>query len=205
VLANDIINLGGTTFAFRAIEETTGSAAALARAFVAVREAFDLHWIAEWMAGLPPAVPAEHAAELAPYVRRMLDRATRWYMTHDHEPIEHIADLYSTAFQRMGALKLLLRITDLPVQNRWETLARAALRDDVYSAVADMTISVLRTTSSSGPERAGSTERIVEWERGHQEQLARIKDTFAEVTQPGPVDIHSISVALKLLRTLVRN
>jgi glutamate dehydrogenase len=280
VLANDIINLGGITFAFRAIEETTGSAAALARAFVAVREAFDIQWIADWMAGLPPSVPAEHAAELALYVRRMLDRATRWYMTHDHrdqpveqslgrimpamdlrrnrtvvyvrgddidlgqdllthweaigippdiarrafevvlsftlldisliaeqiqEPIEHIADLYSTAFQRIGALKLLLRITDLPVQNRWETLARAALRDDVYSAVADMTISVLQTTRSSGPERADSTERIVEWERGHQEQLARIKDTFAEVTQPGSVDIHSISVALKLLRTLVRH
>jgi glutamate dehydrogenase len=280
VLANDIIDLGGITFAFRAIEETTGSAAALARAFVAVSEAFDLHWIADWMAGLPPAVPVEHAAELALYVRRMLDRATRWYMSHDHrdqpveqalsrimpamalrqnrtvvylrgddidlgqdllthweaigippdiaqrafevvlsftlldisliaeqihEPIEHIADLYSSAFQRIGALKLLLRITDLPRQNRWETLARAALRDDVYSAVADMTISVLRTTRSSGPKRADSTERIVEWERGHQEQLARIKDTVAEVTQPGPVDIHSISVALKLLRTLVRN
>lgn len=280
VLANDIIDLGGITFAFRAIEETTGSAAALARAFVAVREAFDLHWIADWMGGPPPDVQAEHAAELALYVRRMLDRGTRWYMTHDHrdqpveqalgrimpvmnlrrnrtavylrgddidlgqdllahweaigippdiagrafevvlsftlldisliaeqidEPMERIADLYSTAFQRIGALKLLLRITDLPVQNRWETLARAALRDDVYSAVADMTISVLKTTRSSGPMRADSTERIVEWERGHQEQLARIKDTFAEVTQPGPVDIHSISVALKLLRNLVRN
>jgi glutamate dehydrogenase len=280
VLANDIINLGGITFAFRAIEETTGSAAALARAFVAVREAFDIDWITDWMAGLPPDVRAEHAAELALYVRRMLDRATRWYMTHDHrdqpveqalgrivpamdlrrnrtavylrgddidlgqdllthwdaigippdiagrafeavlsftlldisliseqihEPIERIADLYSTVFQRIGALKLLLRITDLPVQNRWETLARAALRDDVYTAVADMTISVLRTTRSSGPERPDSTERIVEWERGHQEQLARIKDIFAEVTQPGPVDIHSISVALKLLRILVRH
>ncbi len=280
VLANDIINLGGITFAFRAIEETTGSAAALARAFVAVREAFDIHWITDWMAGLPPNVRAEHAAELALYVRRMLDRATRWYLTHDHrdqpveqalgrimpamdlrrnrtavylrgddidlgqdllthweaigippdiagrafeavlsftlldisliaeqihEPIERIADLYSTVFQRIGALKLLLRITDLPVQNRWETLARAALRDDVYTAVADMTISVLRTTRSSSPERLGSTERIVEWERGHQEQLARIKDIFAEVTEPGPVDIHSISVALKLLRILVRH
>jgi glutamate dehydrogenase len=280
VLANDMINLGGITFAFRAIEETTGSAAALARAFVAVREAFDLHWVADWMAGLTPAVPADHAAELALYMRRMLDRGTRWYMTHEHrdqpveqalsrimsamdlrrnptvvylrgddtdfgqelltrweaigippdiaqrayetslsftlldisliaeqihEPIEHIADLYSTAFQRIGALKLLLRITGLPRQNRWEALDRAALRDDVYSAVADMTITVLQTTRSDGPGRADSTERIVEWERGHQEQLARIKDTFAEATEPGRDDIHSISVALKLLRTLVRN
>ncbi len=122
-----------------------------------------------------------------------------------NEPIEHIAGLYSTAFQRIGALRLLLKITELPRQDRWETLARAALRDDVYSAVADMTISVLRTTSSRGSGRADSTERIMQWERGHQEQLARIKDTFAEVTQPGSVDIHSISAALKLLRNLVRH
>ncbi|GAA5192281.1 NAD-glutamate dehydrogenase [Arthrobacter gyeryongensis] len=280
VLANDMINLGGITFAFRAIEETTGSVAALARAFVAVREAFELHWVADWMAGLPTAVSTDHAAELVLYVRRMLDRGTRWCMTHDHrdqpveqvlsrimpameirpnrtviylrgedidqghdlltrwedigippdiaerafetalgvklldisliaeqinEPIERIAELYSMAYQRIGALKLFLRITDLPRQDRWETLARAALRDDVYAAVVDMTISVLRTTRHGASGRSDSTERIVEWERGHQEQLARIKDTFAEVSQPGPVNIHSISVALKLLRTLVRN
>ncbi|MDR7084968.1 glutamate dehydrogenase [Arthrobacter ginsengisoli] len=279
-LANDMINLGGITFAFRAIEETTGSAAALARAFVAVREAFDLHWIADWTVGLPSAVPTQHAAELALYVRRMLDRAIRWYLNHDHrdqpveqalgrimpamdvrrnptaiylrgedvdlgqdlltrweaigippdiarrsfevvlsvylldisliaeqldEPVERIADLYSTVYQRIGALKLLLKITELPREDRWETLARAALRDDVYSAVADMTIAVLRTTSPSSPQRMDPTERIAEWERGHQEQLARIKDTLAEVTGPGPATIHSISVALKLLRTLVRS
>ena len=56
----------------------------------------------------------------------------------------------------------------------------------------------------SGTPRPDAVERIVAWERGHQEQLARIKDTFAEVTGPGVVDIASISVALKLLRTLVR-
>jgi glutamate dehydrogenase len=127
-----------------------------------------------------------------------------------HEPIPVIADLYYTVFQRIGAARLLLRITDLPRQNRWEALARAALRDDVYSAVADMTVSVMQTTPAGGPggaddEAADSIERIVAWERGHQEQLVRIKDTFAEVTKPGQVDIASISVALKLLRTLVRN
>ena len=101
---------------------------------------------------------------------------------------------------------LLLRITDLPRQSRWEALARAALRDDVYSAVADMTVYVIQSTQGAVTSPgADSQERIVAWERGHQEQLARIKDTFAEVTSPGQVDIASISVALKLLRTLVRS
>jgi glutamate dehydrogenase len=279
VVANDMINLGGITFAFRAKEETTATAAAVARAFVAAREAFDLPWIMDRIDALPPDFPSEQAAEVAIHMRRVLDRATRWYVTHDHrdqpiaealarivptlellrtrtsdylrgsdidrvqgrlahwdsaglprdlgvrasdllesfglldislvseqvhEPIPTIADLYYAVFQRIDAAGLLLRITDLPRQSRWETLARAALRDDVYSAVADMTVSVMQSSPTPGEGGPDAVERIVAWERGHQEQLARIKDTFAEVTGPGQVDIASISVALKLLRTLVR-
>ena len=280
VVANDMINQGGITFAFRAIEETTATAAAVARAFVVVREAYDLPWITGKLAALPPGYPSEHAAQVAIHMRRLLDRATRWYVTHDHrdqpvaealgrvmptldllrtrtvdflrgadrdlvqsrlahwddvglprdlgkrasdllesfglldislvsehvkEPITTIADLYWAVLQRIGAVGLLLRITDLPRQSRWEALARAALRDDVYSAVADMTVYVIQSTQGGDFAGAESQERIVAWERGHQEQLARIKDTFAEVTSPGQVDIASISVALKLLRTLVRS
>ncbi|MEV5052425.1 NAD-glutamate dehydrogenase [Arthrobacter sp. LAR12-1-1.1] len=282
VVANDMINLGGITFAFRAIEETTATAPSVAKAFVVAREAYDLPWIVNRLAALPAGYPNEHVAEATLHMRRVLDRATRWYVTHDHrdqpvdaalgrimptmellrtctvdylrgsdldrvqgrlahwdavgmprelglrasdllesfglldisliseqvrEPIATIADLYWAVFQRIGAANLLLSITDLPRQSRWEALARAALRDDVYSAVADMTVSVMETTQGLGAADAGTSdtvERIVEWERGHQEQLARIKDTFAEVTKPGQVDIASISVALKLLRTLVR-
>ena len=36
------------------------------------------------LAALPPDVPSEQAAELAIHMRRVLDRATRWYVTHDH-------------------------------------------------------------------------------------------------------------------------
>lgn len=279
VVANDMINLGGITFAFRAKEETTATAAAVARAFVVARQAYDLPWIMANIDALPPDFPSDQAAELAIHMRRVLDRATRWYVTHDHrdqriatalarimptlellrtrtseylrgsdidrvqgrlahwdglglprelgvrasdllesfglldisliseqvhEPIPIIADLYYAVFQRIDAAGLLLRITDLPRQSRWETLARAALRDDVYSAVADMTISVMQSSPTPGAGGPDAVERIVAWERGHQEQLARIKDTFAEVTGPGQVDIASISVALKLLRTLVR-
>ncbi|MFE4543567.1 NAD-glutamate dehydrogenase [Arthrobacter sp. NPDC056727] len=279
VVANDMINLGGITFAFRAIEETTATPAAVAKGFVVAREVYDLPWVVDRIAALPPGFPTGQAAEVALHMRRILDRATRWYVTHDHrdrpitealarimptlemlrtrtvdylrgsdldrvqdrlahsdevglphdlglrasdmlesfglldislvseqirEPIATIADLYYTVFQRIGAASLLLRITDLPRQNRWEALARAALRDDVYSAVADMTISVMQHTLDADPAAPDPIGRIVAWERGHQEQLARIKDTFAEVTKPGQVDIASISVALKLLRTLVR-
>lgn len=279
VVANDMINLGGITFAFRAIEETTATAAAVARAFVVVREAYDLPWFVDRIAGLPPGLASKHAAEVALPMRRTLDRATRWYVTHDHrdqpiaealkriaptldllrtrtldflrgsdldraherlahwddvglpaelgrrasdllesfalldislvseqvdEPLSTIADLYHAVIDRLGVGILLLRIAELPWQSRWEVLARAALRDDAHSAVVDMTISIMQTTESSDVSGLNAVERVVAWERGRQEQLGRIKDIFAEVTKPGQVDIVSISVALKLLRTLAR-
>ncbi|GAA5197805.1 NAD-glutamate dehydrogenase [Arthrobacter gyeryongensis] len=279
VVANDMINLGGITFAFRAIEETTATAAAVARAFVVVREAYELQRFVDRIASLPPGFPSEHAASVALPLRRLLDRAVRWYVTHDHrdqpisdalkrigptldllrtrtteflrgsdldraeqrlahwndvglpgdlgrrasdllesfslldislvaeqvdEPLTTIADMYHTVIHWIGVGTLLLRITDLPRQSRWEALARAALRDDAYSAVVDITISVMRTTRTSGASGASAVERIVEWESGRQEQLGRIKDTFVEVTKPGQVDLASISVALKLLRTLAK-
>ncbi|WP_332602243.1 NAD-glutamate dehydrogenase [Arthrobacter sp. S2(2024)] len=279
VVANDMINLGGITFAFRAIEETTATAAAVARAFVVVREAYELQRFVDRIASLPPGFPSEHAAAVALPLRRLLDRATRWYVTHDHrdqpvaealrrigptvdllrtrtteflrgsdldraeqrlahwndvgmpgdlgrrasdllesfslldislvaeqvdEPLTTIADMYHTVIHWIGVGTLLLRITDLPRQSRWEALARAALRDDAYSAVVDITISVMRTTRASGASGASAVDRIVEWESGRQEQLGRIKDTFMEVTKPGQVDLASISVALKLLRTLAK-
>ncbi|MCZ9880379.1 NAD-glutamate dehydrogenase [Arthrobacter sp. B2a2-09] len=279
VVANDMINLGGITFAFRAIEETTATAAAVARAFVVVREAYELQRFADRVASLPPGFPSEHASAVALPLRRLLDRAARWYVTHDHrdqpiaealkrigptlnllrtrtteflrgsdldraeqrlahwndvgmpgdlgrrasdllesfslldislvaeqvdEPLTTIADMYHTVIHWIGVGTLLLRITDLPRQSRWEALARAALRDDAYSAVVDITISVMRTTRASGASGASAVDRIVEWESGRKEQLGRIKDTFVEVTKPGQVDLASISVALKLLRTLAK-
>lgn len=279
VVANDMINLGGITFAFRAIEETTAAAAAVAKAFVVVREAYGLQRFVDRVASLPPGFPGEHRAAVALPLRRLLDRATRWYVTHDHrdqtidealrrigptldllrtrtteflrgsdldraeqrlthwndagmpgdlgrrasdllesfslldislvaeqveEPLTTIADMYHTVIHWIGVGTLLLRITDLPRQSRWEALARAALRDDAYSAVVDITVSVMRATRASGDSGASAVDRIVEWESGRQEQLGRIKDTFVEVTKPGQVDLASISVALKLLRTLAK-
>jgi len=279
VVANDMINLGGITFAFRAMEETTATASALARAFVVVREAYQLPWFVDTVAGLPPGIPSEHAVEVARPMRRLLDRATRWYVTHDHrdqpvaealgrimpvlellrtrtteflrgsdlerakarlahwndvgmppelgrrasdllesfslldislvsehvdEPLTTIADMYHTVIHAFGVGTLLLRITELPRDTRWQALARASLRDDAYSAVVEITTSVMQTTRDGGTTGASAMERIEEWERGREEQLRRIKSTFAEVITPGQVDIASIAVALKLLRTLAQ-
>ena len=76
-----MINMGGITFAFRAMEETEASPVAVARAFVVLREVFDLDSIMADLAALPPSCPAENRCAIAAEMRRLLDRGTRWYVT----------------------------------------------------------------------------------------------------------------------------
>ena len=95
-------------------------------------------------------------------------------------------------------------ITDLPRRNRWESLARAALRDDLYSVVADLAVAVMQGTAAFGGSGADPMDRIAAWERQHAEPMARIMDTLGQLAPPGQADIASLSVALKQLRSVVR-
>jgi glutamate dehydrogenase len=78
VVANDMINLGGVTFAFRAIEETSASPATIARAFVALREIFELNVMIDELNALPSSFSTEHWTAIHLDMRRLLDRAVRW-------------------------------------------------------------------------------------------------------------------------------
>ncbi|MFL4476208.1 NAD-glutamate dehydrogenase [Paeniglutamicibacter sp. MACA_103] len=278
VVANDMINTGGITFAFRAMEETEASPAAVARAFVVLRQVFGVDSIMADLAALPPSCPVQNRCAVAEEMRRLLDRGIRWYVTRYgrgeaitdaierlkpridplwtdltrylgdpdmdildnrladrlagipadlarraptflagfglldlaviseqiREPVHSIAQVYFAIYARIGVIPLLLMITDLPRRNRWESLARAALRDDVYAAVADMTVAVMQSTGTSGGHGADPLERIAAWERLHEEQMARITETLEQLSKPGQADIASLSVVLKQLRSVVR-
>ena len=71
--------------------------------------------------------------------------------------------MYYAAHDRLGVVDLLERITRLRREDRWESLAQAALRDDLYSALADMTVAVMQSTP--GADDADPVERIVRWEQ----------------------------------------
>jgi glutamate dehydrogenase len=116
------------------------------------------------------------------------------------EPVEEIASVYYTVFNRFHADALLERITSLPRQDRWQALARAALRDDLYSTVTDMTTAVLESTGSGD----SAENRLKDWEGQNAEQLGRAKSMFDEVNALEADDMASLSVALRLLRSIVR-
>jgi glutamate dehydrogenase len=81
VVANSIVNRGGITFVYRALEETGASAPEVARAYSVVREVFDLPSYWAEIEALDNQAPTLAQAALFLEVRRLLDRATRWFLT----------------------------------------------------------------------------------------------------------------------------
>jgi glutamate dehydrogenase len=110
-----------------------------------------------------------------------------------------VAAVYYTVYDRFGVDDLLERITRLPRKDRWQALARAALRDDLYSTTADITTTVLETTEPGDAE-----DRVAAWVALNQEQLDRARSVFEEVNALGQDDMASLSVAMRQLRSIVR-
>lgn len=79
--ANEIVNCGGTSFVFRAGEETGADAVEIARAYTVVREIFGMPDIWRRINELDGQVPSAVQSDLHLAVRRLLDRATRWLLT----------------------------------------------------------------------------------------------------------------------------
>ncbi len=79
-LANDSVNLGGSTFVFRTMEETFAAEDQVIRAFVIVRELFDLVSYDAALRRLQVSLPTEEFARLYMDMRRFVDRSVRWFL-----------------------------------------------------------------------------------------------------------------------------
>jgi len=80
-VANDIVNRGGITFAYRATEETGASGEQIARAYVIAKEIFGVADYLDRVEALDNVVSTQQQTELYLEVRRLLDRAVRWFIT----------------------------------------------------------------------------------------------------------------------------
>ena len=107
--------------------------------------------------------------------------------------------MYFALSERFEVDKLLNKITALPRDERWHALARMALRYDLYSALAGLTSNVLTLT----PQGGSPEERITDWENANAEGLARARTTLQEIASSDNFDLATISVALRVIRTLV--
>jgi glutamate dehydrogenase len=276
VIVNEVVNRGGTSFVFRAVEETGASAADVLRAYVIVRDVYRLPELWSVLEALDNQVPV--AAQTSTYLatRRLLDRAVRWLLQNRPSPLdvpgeiaalapgvaqllpsladrfrgaerealaaqrdslvarglpeqfadwaarlnysfglldvvelarrggpglalEEAAEVYFTLSERFRIDSLLSKISALPREDRWQTLARMALRYDLYAALAALTAEVLSATSPGADPGA----RVFEWEQRSAASIARARNAIGEFTS-SPADLAPLSVVLRQIRTLVR-
>jgi glutamate dehydrogenase len=114
------------------------------------------------------------------------------------DPLE-AARLHFALAERLGLSMLVSRILALPREDRWQTMARAALRDDLHAVHSTLTAQVLEQTSSD----KAVEERIKDWEEREQFVVNRAVDTLHEICGDGSPDLARMSVGLRVVRTLL--
>ncbi|HZE51013.1 MAG TPA: NAD-glutamate dehydrogenase domain-containing protein, partial [Jatrophihabitantaceae bacterium] len=113
-------------------------------------------------------------------------------------PAAEVAELHFAASDRFSVDLMLTRITELPRDDRWSALARAALRHDLYAALSTITSAVLHSTD----ENLTATRRLAQWEKANAERVARARATVTEALGRDTVDLATLSVALRVMRSL---
>lgn len=81
-ITNELVNRGGITFAYRAMEETGATVEAMIRAYAVSRSVFGLPAFTTEVDGLPTSVSTTMQTKMYLEFRRLLDRSTRWMLTN---------------------------------------------------------------------------------------------------------------------------
>ncbi len=139
--------------------------------------------LAEQVAAMVPAYSAFDLVEIAAATGRS---------------VEETAEVYFDLAERLQITRLRDRITALPRDDRWNTMARAALRDDLYAAHAAITRDVLQVTDPGSPE-----DRLADWARRNEPAVQRSGQTLTEIWESDRFTVAMLSVAVRAIRTLV--
>ncbi|MGK5441017.1 NAD-glutamate dehydrogenase [Micromonospora sp. URMC 105] len=113
--------------------------------------------------------------------------------------VGEVASVYFVLSDLFRVDSLLSKISLLPREDRWQTLARMALRYDLYAALAALTAEVLDSTPDSLP----SSERVLQWEQSNATSIHRARRAMGEFDE-SRADLAALSVLLRQIRTLVR-
>jgi glutamate dehydrogenase len=275
LVANQIVDRAGTTFAFRLREETGAPASLLARAYAVAREIFDMRVVWHEVEALDNHVHAEAQLTMLIEARKLVERATRWLVRNNPRSIDIAAttayfargsamlagvlpdvldgadrdafearlselegagvppalaarvagmpsmlavlDIVEVAAVTMRPLEAVTathfglgsglelnwlrdRILELPRANRWQALARAALRDDLYSLHRSLTHEVLE----AAPRDADSEAAISAWTHRSGAAVERCLGMIADVKASRIYDTTTLPVALREVRNLIR-
>ena len=106
-------------------------------------------------------------------------------------PVEEVAALHFLLGGTLDLHWLRDRIVALPRSNRWQAMARAALRDDLFSLHAELTTDVLRQGGADA------------WYETNRPAAERAREILAEIRSGGAFDLTTLPVALREVRNLI--
>jgi glutamate dehydrogenase len=145
--------------------------------------------------GVPDQL-AEHAAMMVPAFSTF-DLVEIAHSTG--RPVEEVAEVYFDLAERLQLSRLRERIITLPRDDRWNSMARSALRDDLYAAHAALAHDVLVTSEPGvSPE-----QRLATWAEKNSAAVGRAAQTLGEIWESDSFGIATLSVALRAIRALV--
>lgn len=111
-----------------------------------------------------------------------------------------VADTYFALMDRLGTDSLLTAVSELPRHDRWQSLARLAIRDDIYASLRSLCFDVLAVGE---PDESGE-EKISEWEHISASRVERARRTLNEIQESGAKDLATLSVAARQIRRMTR-
>ncbi|WP_420080634.1 NAD-glutamate dehydrogenase [Streptomyces sp. JL4002] len=111
-----------------------------------------------------------------------------------------VAEVYYDLADRLDITQLMDRIIELPRSDRWQSMARASIREDLFAAHAALTADVL----SVGDGGSTPEERFTAWEEKNAAIIGRARTTLEEIRGSDDFDLANLSVAMRTMRSLLR-
>jgi glutamate dehydrogenase len=142
-----------------------------------------------------PAELADRAAAMVPVFSAfdIMEAAV-----HTGREITETAEIYFELAERLQISRLRDQIIALPRDDRWNTVARGTVRDDLYAAHAALVRDVL-TVSAPGT----TEERLASWVARNAPAVQRTTETLAEIWETDRFSLATLSVAVRAIRSLV--
>ncbi|WP_183098777.1 NAD-glutamate dehydrogenase [Nocardioides pelophilus] len=170
--------------------------------------AYDARRTAMVSEGVPEDLAGRVASfDVAYALLNVVDIATR-----DGLQPRDVARVHFALGERLGLSVLQHRIVELPRADQWQTMARAALRDDLHAVHAQLTAEVLAATEPDeevvgrgDPEelREEAVRRVAGWEQSAGGVVPAAVETLGAICADEESDLARVSVALRVVRGLL--
>lgn len=117
--------------------------------------------------------------------------------------LEDVAEIYFLLAEQLHIARLREQIHALPRDDRWQTMARSGLRDDLNAAHAAITRSVIECGARETGQIPGIEQEISAWTAKNSGAVERLNQTISEIWESDRFDTPITAVGVRAVRQLV--